>query len=187
MGNREQVPVRYRQNAQTAALLDALGLTGGEMAELVEDVKAQFFVDTATWSLPLWEARVGVTAAQGATDAQRRSAVKARLLASGNTNEEMVRGLAAAMTGYAAEVEVNDDYSFTLKFVGEATALVQLDLDALTDTVERIKPAHLRFIISGLTWFALESVGMTWQQLEDAEYTWEQLEALTPVYGPDEQ
>ncbi len=64
---------------------------------------------------------------------------------------------------------------------------MQLDLDALTDTVERIKPAHLRFIISGLTWFALESVGMTWQQLEDAEYTWEQLEALTPVYGPDEQ
>ena len=52
---REQVPVRYRQNAQTAALLDTLGLTADELAVLVEDVKAQFFVDTATWALPLWE------------------------------------------------------------------------------------------------------------------------------------
>lgn len=49
---REQVPVRYRQNAQTAALLDTLGLTADELAVLVEDVKAQFFVDTATWALP---------------------------------------------------------------------------------------------------------------------------------------
>ena len=29
---REQVPVRYRQNAQTAALLDTLGLTADELA-----------------------------------------------------------------------------------------------------------------------------------------------------------
>ena len=123
---REQVPVRYRQNAQTAALLDTLGLTADELAVLVEDVKAQFFVDTATWALPLWEAQVGISAKPGTSD------------------------------------------------------------DARRDAIELFKPAHLRFISSGLTWYALESVGMTWQQIEDAEYTWDQFEGLTPVYGSDD-
>ena len=53
MENREKVPVRYRKNAQTAALLDTLGLPAQQMADLVEDVKKQFFIETATWSLPL--------------------------------------------------------------------------------------------------------------------------------------
>lgn len=57
MENREKVPVRYRKNAQTAALLDTLGLSAQQMADLVEDVKKQFFIETATWSLPLWERR----------------------------------------------------------------------------------------------------------------------------------
>lgn len=43
MENREKVPVRYRKNAQTAALLDTLGLSAQQMADLVEDVKKQFF------------------------------------------------------------------------------------------------------------------------------------------------
>ena len=162
---REQVPVRYRQNAQTAALLDTLGLTADELAVLVEDVKAQFFVDTATWALPLWEAQVGISAKPGTSDDARRAAIRTHLVASGNTNE---------------------DYSFTLRFRGATTELVQLDRSSLADAIELIKPAHLRFIISGLTWYALESVGMTWQQIEDAEYTWDQFEGLTPVYGSDD-
>ena len=94
--------------------------------------------------------------------------------------------LFVAMTGYAAEVQTNNDYSFTLRFRGATTELVQLDQSSLADAIELIKPAHLRFIISGLTWYALESVGMTWQQIEDAEYTWDQFEGLTPVYGSDD-
>ena len=183
---REQVPVRYRQNAQTAALLDTLGLTADELAVLVEDVKAQFFVDTATWALPLWEAQVGISAKPGTSDDARRAAIRTRLVASGNTNEEMVSDIATAMTGYAAEVQTNNDYSFTLRFRGATTKLVQRDRSSLTDAIEIIKPAHLRFIISGLTWHALESVGMMWQQIEDAEYTWDQFEDLTPAYGPDD-
>lgn len=185
MEHREQVPARYRQHGQTAALLDSLALSANEMAALVEEVRAQFFVDTATWSLPLWESQVGITAETGSSDAQRRAAIKARLIANGNTNEAMVSGIASAMTGYAAEVHPNDDYSFTLKFLGEETTLVQIDTDALAAAVETIKPAHLRFIISGLTWNALESVAMTWQQLEDLDMTWGAFENLTPVYGPE--
>ena len=86
MENREKVPVRYRKNAQTAALLDTLGLPAQQMADLVEDVKKQFFIETATWSLPLWEYQVGITPPANATETSRRNAIKAHLLAGGNTN-----------------------------------------------------------------------------------------------------
>ena len=94
MENREKVPVRYRKNAQTAALLDTLGLSAQQMADLVEDVKKQFFIETATWSLPLWEQQVGIAPPTGATEASRRSALKARLLAGGNTTADTIRDMA---------------------------------------------------------------------------------------------
>ena len=153
------------------------------MADLVEDVKKQFFIETATWSLPLWEYQVGITPPANATETSRRNAIKAHLLAGGNTNADTVRDMATAMTGYAARVIMNDDYSFTLEFLGETDDLVELDLSSLTDSVNLISPAHLRFIIAGLTWERFEAVNMTWQKLEDMNMTWERLEKSVPIIG----
>ena len=183
MENREKVPARYRKNAQTAALLDTLGLSAQEMAELVEDVKKQFFIETATWSLPLWEQQVGIISAADATEQARRSAIKARLLAGGNTNADTIRNMATAMTGYAARVILGNDYSFTLEFLGETDDLVEMDLSSLTDSVNLISPAHLRFIIAGLTWERFEAVNMTWEKLENMDMTWERLEESVPIVG----
>ncbi len=36
--------------------------------------------------------------------------------------------MATAMTGYAARVIMNDDYSFTLEFLGETDDLVELGI-----------------------------------------------------------
>ena len=91
--------------------------------------------------------------------------------------------MATAMTGYAARVILNDDYSFTLEFLGKTDDLVELDLSSLTDSVNLISPAHLRFIIAGLTWERFEAVNMTWQKLEDMNMTWERLEASVPIVG----
>lgn len=183
MENREKVPARYRKNAQTATLLDTLGLSAQEMAELVEDVKKQFFIATATWSLPLWERQVGIVPAASATEQDRRNAIQARLLAGGTTNAETICRMATAMTGYDARVIVNDDYSFTLEFLGETDGIAELELSGLTDAVNLISPAHLRFIIAGLTWEWFEAVNMTWQKLEDMNMTWARLEAAVPIVG----
>ena len=183
MENREKVPARYRKNAQTAALLDTLGLSAQEMAELVEDVKKQFFITTATWSLPLWEQQVGIVPAASATEQDRRNAIQARLLAGGTTNAETICRMATAMTGYDARVIENDDYSFTLEFLGETDGIAELELSGLTDAVNLISPAHLRFIIARITWERLEAVDMTWQKLEDMNMTWARLEAAVPIVG----
>ena len=90
------------------------------------------------------------------------------------------------MTGYEARVVVNSaDYSFSLEFLGESNTLADIDVSQVRNMVEQIKPAHLRFIISGLTWADVESVGLTWQWFEDNPTTWEQFESKFCVHKKD--
>lgn len=72
------------------------------------------------------------------------------------------------MTGYEARVVVHSaDYAFSLEFLGKGNTLADIDVSQVRKMVEQIKPAHLQFIISGLTWNDIESVGLTWQWFDD--------------------
>lgn len=75
----------------------------------------------------------------------------------------MLSQLAMTMTGYEARVVVNSaDYSFSLEFLGEENTLADIDVRQIRKMVEQIKPAHLQFIIEGLTWGDIKDVGLTW-------------------------
>ena len=143
----------------------------------------QFFVENATWGLDLWEQQVGIETDRGLSHESRRGAIKQKLVASGQTTSEMVRQLAETITGYEARVHINQDYSFSLEFLGEKTELADIDVEELRSVVEQIKPAHLRFIITGITWNDLESMGLTWQWFEDNQITWAGLESKFCIHG----
>lgn len=85
----------------------------------------------------------------------------------------------------SARLEVNDDYSFSLSFWGEKNQLAAIDVAELKTVVEQIKPAHLRFVISGITWADLESVNMTWKYFEDNPTTWAQLESMFCIHAKE--
>ena len=182
---RERVPAYYYACQQSRAILEALTDASMEAKAALEDVIAQFFLQTATWSLPLWERQVGIEPDPSLPEEARRTALKRKLVANGNTTAEMVRGLAVAITGYQARVLLNDDYSFSLEFLGERTTLADIDVSEVRAVVEQIKPAHLRFIISGLTWDNVEGIGLTWQWFEDNPTSWEEFEAKFCVHGED--
>ena len=182
----QRVPDRYYKHPQTAAILEALEEQSDLSAEQVDDLLDQFFIDTATWSLYLWEQSYGILVDESKPLETRRSAVRDKMTAAGNTTAEMVRQLAMAMTGYEARVVVNSaDYSFSLEFLGESNTLADIDVSQVRNMVEQIKPAHLRFIISGLTWADVESVLLTWQWFEDNPTTWEQFESKFCVHAKE--
>ena len=135
------------------------------------------------WGLDLWEQQVGIETDHGLSQADRRAAIKQSLVASGNTTAEMVRQLAEAITGYEARVIVNQDYSFSLEFLGEKNELADINVEGLRSVVEQIKPAHLRFVISGVTWGDIESVGLTWQYFETNKMTWAEFESKFCVHA----
>lgn len=125
---RERVPDYHYASEQSKALIETLEDASLEAKAALEDVMAQFFINTATWGLALWEQQVGIETDNSLSLESRRSAILQKLVASGNTTAEMIRGLAETITGYEAKVEVNDDYSFSLSFWGEQTKLAAIDV-----------------------------------------------------------
>ena len=99
--NRERVPEYHYASEQSKALIDMLEDASLEAKAALEDVMAQFFVDTATWGLTLWEQQVGIETDNSLPLATRRAAIRQKLVASGNTTSEMIRGLAEALQLFA--------------------------------------------------------------------------------------
>lgn len=182
---RELVPAYYLAHEQSRAIIETLADASLEAKTALADVMDQFFVDTATWGLSLWEWQVGLQTDTSLSVDARRAAIRQKLVASGNTTAEMVRGLAESITGYEARVIVNSDYSFSLEFLGERNALADIDVEEVRSVVEQIKPAHLRFVISGITWADVESVDLTWQYFEDNPTTWAEFESKFCVHAKD--
>lgn len=178
---RQHVPAYYRESLETAAILDTLGEATGLCGDALEDLKIQFFPSTATWSLPLWEKKLGIPTDVGHSEAERRAEIRRKLVARGPVTAATVEELGTAYTGYPARVVVYDDYSFVLELLGDKPGFVTLDLTEFYRVIEEIKPAHLAFRVSALTWGDLERMGLTWGQLEAFGYIWGQMERLTPI------
>ena len=182
---RELVPAYYLAHEQSRAIIETLTDASLEAKEALEDVIDQFFVDTATWGLSLWEWQVGLQTDTSLSMEARRATVRQKLVARRNITEETVRDIAESITGYEARVIINSDYSFSLEFLGEKNRLVDINVDEVRTVVEQIKPAHLRFIISRITWVDMESVELTWQYFEDNPTTWAELEEKFRVHARD--
>lgn len=174
----ERLPTRLRKSPYTVAVSEPLTEAGMAYFEATLNVADQFFVPTATWGLTEWERLVGITPAAGASLADRRREVIAKLCSTGTTNAEMIRALAEALTGYGAKVTENfGEYSFSLRFFGETAGFINIDAQLLMRTVEEIKPAHLQFVIEPITWADLEAAALTWEQLEAQFESWAALES----------
>lgn len=184
---RQRVPAYYRESPETAAILDTLAEATGLCGEALEDLKRQFFPSTATWSLPLWEQKLGIPTDVGRSDEARRAEIRRKLVARGPVTAATVEELARAYTGYDAVVIVHpEDYSFELEFHGEPVGFVSMDLSDLLDTILVLKPAHMDFYFSRLNWGELEAMQLTWEQLEAKQLTWGRLETMVPIRARNE-
>ena len=173
----ESLPLRMRISPYTQVVVDPLTKMGIKYWEATRDLSNQFFPTTATWALSEWERLVRIMPEAGQELEARRRAVIAKLCSTGTTNAEMIRALSEALTGYGAIVTENfSEYSFSLRFYGEEATFINIDTQLLINTVEEIKPAHLRFIIEKIRWEDIEAAGMTWEQLEARFESWNELE-----------
>ena len=185
MENPEKLPLRYQKCPYTVTISDALSDVAGELLEEARDLPNQFYVPTATWALPAWEALVGVTPEPGATLEERRGAVLARLMAGGIATPELIESMAQAITGYQAQVSEDiPGYTFTLKFYNDPAGFIRIDADMLRGAVEEVKPAHLVFLIQPITWSDIESAGLTWGQMETTFSSWADLESSFYARSP---
>lgn len=153
----------------------------------VLDSTDQLHVQSATWGLSLWEELLAITPAAGASDEARRTAITTKLLGSGTCDAGMIQSIVKQLTGYdCVVVEQTSVYTFSIYFVGDTSEFKDFDLPAILAAVEEVKPAHLKFVITPITWGDLEATGLTWGELALRFPTWGSVELAVTVHEREE-
>ena len=141
----QHMPKYYRDIVEIEELQNTIDLQLDELDIMSNEVLKQFFIYTATWSLPIWERIFGLTVGDTTSNLkERRENIISKLRSYGTTTKEMIIRVAKAFTNGEIEViEDNTNYSFTIKF----TSIVGIpdNLENFKKVVATIKPAHLNF------------------------------------------
>lgn len=141
----QHMPKYYRDILEIEELQNAIDLQLDELDIMSNEVLKQFFIYTATWSLPIWERIFGLTVGDTTSNLkERRENIISKLRSYGTTTKDMIARVAKAFTNGEIEViEDNPNYSFTINF----TSIVGIpdNLENFKKVVATIKPAHLNF------------------------------------------
>lgn len=170
----EYLPPYYGNSKVMKNIQSVIAKEVGTQKYASGDVLKQFFVDTATWGLDLWEEELGLEVDKSKTNEVRREVLKAKLRGTGTVTKEMLKNTCLAYTN--AEVAITEDYAnyqFIIKFVGVKG--IPPNMEGLIQTIDEIKPAHLgyEFQYTYTVWQMLTDKGLTWQQAQTK--TWDEL------------
>jgi hypothetical protein len=194
----DYLPNYYEDIREARAIVDSGSATIDGLNADIDDVLAQFYVDTATWGLAIWERIVGLPSAATYsvwdTMAQRsvlldtleyktwdlieksytlslderRSAVKSRLRGTGTVTKDLLKSVCASYTGGTVDI-IEMPAEFRVQIVVIDVAGVPSNVDALEAVVRDIMPAHLE----------IEYVYryLRWTELDDYVWSWDTLDA----------
>ena len=84
-----------------------------------DDLLKQGFIDTATWSLSVFEEEYGIKTNLNLSLEERREIIKAKKRGQGTCTREMIKNVCEAFSGGEVNViENSGPYTFTIQFVG---------------------------------------------------------------------
>lgn len=110
----------------------------------IKNLEKQFFIDTATWGLSIYEKELGLKTNMSLTYEERREIIKAKLRGRGTTTKAMIKNTAEAFSGGEVDViEYPEEYFFIVKFIGVKG--IPRNMQGFIDMLETIKPAHLGY------------------------------------------
>lgn len=116
-----------------------------------EDLFAQFFIDTATWSLDLWDGFAGTETRQLEVS-ERRNIIKVKLLTRPPSTKATLLDILKNFADDAEVTENTSEYSFDV--ILKTKTNLNNKLNYIIEQLELIKPAHLgyKIIIDYLTY-----------------------------------
>ena len=133
----------YRKDKWLNDLFNAAGIEIDRLEEYIDDLKAQYFLDTATWSLDADERDTGLTANRGKPYEDRRAALIAKERASGKVDILLLQAVADAWRNGSIEVDFVEG-KIQVQFVSGYG--IPADLESLQEALDNTKPAHLAIV-----------------------------------------
>ncbi len=170
------VPPFVREDPMMAAFYEAVGPELEAVFDLGVSIPAQAWPHLATWGISRLERIFGVQTDDSMTLEGRRSALLARLRATGTSTLPNIVNIARSFAG--GSVEITEDianYKVTIEFTDDLG--VPPYLDELKAALREAVPAHLliEYILLWTTWGELDAAGVTWGALDAAGVTWGEL------------
>lgn len=136
------LPAYYSTSTVMGSMMDAQGDEIELLYEALNEIGAQFFVNSATWGLKRWEMELGIATDVTKPLEQRRALVESKLRGAGSFTGRLVKNVSEAYDGGTVDVTFHPAaWTFTVKFVD--TMGIPPNLEALQMVIEEIKPAHL--------------------------------------------
>lgn len=112
-----------------------------------EELRLQAFPETATWSIPYWEQRYGITPTPGQTMEERRRAVVLKRNSRDPMNPAKIEHIIQTLTGMAAKVtEDVAPYTASMEISDDGSGAVHFG-DVLR-SIRRIKPSHIAIAVT---------------------------------------
>ena len=141
------MPKYYRGILEIETLQKAINDELEVIDSISKDVLDQFFIYTATWSLPIWERIFGLSVGDKTSNIEeRRENLISKLRSYGTTTKDMIARVAKTYTDGEIEViEDNANYSFKIKFT--SVVGIPQNLENFKAVINVIKPAHLNFSV----------------------------------------
>ncbi|QOT13742.1 YmfQ family protein (plasmid) [Paenibacillus sp. JNUCC32] len=160
---RDYVPKYYTEMPVATNILDREAEEIARLDASIDDVLAQFFIETATWGLTHWERIFGLTTDLTKTYAQRREILLSRLRGVGTVTAELIENVAQAYANGDVDVDINAPaYTVIITFVSSLGVPDQID--ALKAAVRDTTPAHLaiEYVFRFYTYAELAAGGRTY-------------------------
>lgn len=120
-------------------ILNSEGIEFDTLLANIDDIKAQFNIDTATWALDTYEKELGITTNNTKALDYRRSVIKSKSRGTGKLNASMIKIVCDSFSN--GDVQVTFDGAIHVKFT--SVEGIPPNMSDLKKVVEEIKPAYL--------------------------------------------
>lgn len=136
------LPDFYQSSVVMQTIMQAIGSELDSVTYTLSDILQQFFVETATWGLDMWEEMLGIPLQYSKPFEQRRSLIISKIKGIGTVNISLlVNVVNSYVNGKVVIIDNPESYSFTVKFCDIRG--IPPNFDDVKAVIEEIKPAHL--------------------------------------------
>ena len=135
----KRLPLYERKNKIIIEIFDAEAKQFELMEDQISDIRKQFFVDTATWGLKVYEKELKIVVPSNSTLDSRRAAIKAKMRSGGKVDRALLESVASAILRTVVKIEFTGRILFYIEVNDDELGNVGLFHKAIYD----IKPAHL--------------------------------------------
>lgn len=162
----QYLPWFYQESDLTIEIQEASEMEFVKLNTDADDLRDQFFLDTATWGLAFYEERLGLITDLLIDLDIRRGNIRAKMRGAGSIGSELIKNVVASYTNGMVSV----DFDGKIHIIFNDIKGIPSNMDDVYRVLRDICPSHLDLVYKFLytTWGEIKAI--TWDEV--TELTW---------------